>query len=488
MFRLRRSMPELKNYILIENGVIAIIIPHPKPVKGDIVSICKDACEKVKKLPEETKKMARQALATSKTYANKALTMSKKLVEKAMQSPVYQKVHATTMKLVNAAKNHPLAKKYLNATITFLRETNKYVKDINVKELAMKVKNHPIVKKYIAQTKIYIEKTRKYLKDLDFKKIANLTKSYAPIAYNMTKEMMKMGYNVTRNYTMKLTNIAWNVTADLYNSTSPRHALLKAKNYTLRVYQKTIQHYQILMKKHQPKIENLKAFINKQKAIIVLRSQIVIIKARNVSMKLLNMTKDHPLVQDYVNSTIHFINVTRTFINKINVTKIANMTIRYAPLALNMTKDMCKVGFYSTKNFTINVAKLAFNVSIDIFNSTNLRQALLKAKNHSSKAYNETLKLYRILYKQIMAKYANVDKTARALYHKIYKHKITQKSLGHAQRYYSHSMEMIKSRARHFNHIKKYWRHRIAHKVHHMKNLLNPLNWIPPFNSKYSKS
>jgi len=479
----RKAMPNLTNYIRIEKGVIAIIIPHPRPVNGDIVSICNDACEKVKNIPVTAKRMAQQALNKSKGYAGKALYVSKKWVEKAMQTPAYKRVYTMTMRLVNATKSNPMAQKYLNKTIAFLRATREYVKKINFKGMALKLKNHPLVKEYIAKTKMYLQKTRQYLKALNFKKIANLTRSYAPIAYNMTKEMLKLGLNKTHMYTMKATNLAWNISADLYNSTSTRHALLKARNYTMKVVNMTVEHYQMLMKKHQAKIDDVKVYYQRQKAMIVAKSEMVFSKVHNMSMKWLNMTKNNPMVQDYVNTTIHFINVTGTFIKKINLTKIVNMTERYVPVAINMTKDLCKAGIYSVKTFTVQVGKLTLNITLDIYNSSNLTEALMKAKLHSAGAYNQTKELYRILYKQIMAKYAHVNKTARALYGKIFNHHITQKSLGHAREYYGHSKKMIESRARHIHHVKKYWRHRIAHKVHHLKNMLNPMNWIPPFNS-----
>lgn len=474
----------MKNYILIEDGVIAIIIPHPRPVNGTIVSICNDACEKVKNIPVAARRMAREAINKSKSYAKKAMFMSRQWVEKAMNSPVYLKVNNITMRLVNATKNHPLAKKYLNQTIKFLRKTSQYLNTINVQEMALKLKSRLRIDEFIGMTQQYIIKVGKELKTYDFKKIANLTKHYAPIAYNMTKAMLKTGYNTTRNYTMVVTNIAWNITVDLYNSTSPQHALLKAKNYTIQVYNMTMNQVQILLKKHQPKIEKIKAYIEVQKTLIVVKSRLVIGKAQIMSMQLLSMAKNNSMVQDYVNSTIHFINVTRAFMDKINLTKIANLTKHYVPIAFNMSRDMCIVGVQSAKYFTVGVAKLTWNITIDIYNSTNLREALLKAKSHSSKAYNETVRLYRILYKKTMAKYAEVDKTARVLYAKIYKHHITQKSMSHARHYYAHTMKMVESRSRHFHHIKNYWVHRIAHKVSHIKNVLSPISWIPPFNSK----
>ncbi|KAK3755617.1 hypothetical protein QZH41_017617, partial [Actinostola sp. cb2023] len=484
------KMPELKNYIRFENGLIVIIIPHPKPVTGDLVSICNDACDKVKSIPRLTKKLSRQALVISKSYASKALNISQKWlnisqkwVEVAMATPVYQRVQNVTLRLISATKNHPLAKKYLNTTIQFLKVTRQYLRDLDLKEMALKVKNHPVVKRYMVSTVNYIHMTRKYLRELNFKKIANLTKSYAPIAYNMSKEMLKLCYSRTRNYTMKFTNAVWNITADIYNSTSSRHALMKAKHYTMKAFNETTKYYRTFLNNHKVKIEQIKIYVSTQKALTVAKARIAIRKARVISMQLLNMTKNHPIVKQYMNSTMHFINVSRNFIDKINFTKIAKMTKYYAPQAFNITKDMCRVGMRSAKIFTIQVAKMAWNISTDIYNSTCIREALMKARNHSTKAYIETAKLYRILYTKTMEKYARLNKTARALYETIYNHNLTQKCMHHARRYYGHSMRMLESRARHFNHIKKYWHHRIAHKLNHVKNVLNPIYWIPPFNS-----
>jgi len=477
------SLPELKNYIRIDDGMIVLIIPHPRPINGDIVSICNDACESVKNIPVATKRMAREALDKSKDYANKAIVKAREFLERSKRCPAYKRIQSLTMRLVNATQNHPVAKKYLNKTIVFLRKTNEYFKQIDIKGMTLKLKKDLRIGEFIGITNMYLIRIAEEMKTYDYKKIADLTKQYAPIAYNMTKEMLVVGYNTTRNYTMVVSKIAWNVTVDLYNSASPRHALLKARNYTIKVYNMTMKELQVLYKKHQPKIEKVKAYIEVQKVKIIAKSRIALNKARNVSMQLLIMTKNNPMIQDYVNSTIHFINVTRVFINKINVTKIANLTKHFMPIAFNMTKDMCVVGVNSAKNFTVGVAKLTWNITIDIYNSTSLKEALLKAKNHSALAYNETIRLYRILYNKTMVKYAEVNKTAHALYTQIYKHRITQKSMSHVRQYYGHSRKMIESRGRHMHHLKKYWGRRIAHKVHHMKNILNPMNWLPPFNS-----
>jgi hypothetical protein len=469
MLRVRRAIP---NYIRIDEGVITIIIPHPKPVTGDIISICNDACNKVKSLPETARNMTRQAFNATKIYALKAMMMTKQWKKAAVNTKVYRKVQRITNMLINVVKNHPLTKKYLNSTIYFLNITRKYIHDLNL------TRYQPLAKKYLNSTLHFLNVTRKYMRELNFTKIANWTKSYAPIALNMTKEMFKASFNATRTYTMKVANIAWNISADIYNSTCPRHALMKARNYTIKAFNETMKHCRTLYGKTVIKYSEVKRAVAGQQ-VVVLRN------ARILTMKLFNMTKNNPIAQQYLNSTIHLFNITRKFIGKVNFTKIAKLAKTFIPKAFNITKDMCKVGASAARNFTIRVSNLAWNITADIYNSTCLKEALLKARNHSLQAYNETKKFYRILYNKTMIKYKEVNKTLLALYKDIIEHNLTQKYLHHARRYYGHSMEILQTRARHFHHLKKYWHRRISHKLNHIKNVVSPSYWIPPFNSKF---
>lgn len=468
MLKVKNAIP---NYFRIDEGVITIIIPHPKPVTGDIVSICKDACNKVKMLPETAKNMTRRAFNATKIYALKALNVTKQWREAALKTEAYRKVQNITKMLINMVKNHPMTKKYLNSTIYVLNITSDYIRDLNIRY-------QPLARKYVKVTLQYLNATRKYIRELDFTKIANLTKSYAPIAFNMTKEMLKTGFNTTRVYTMKVANVAWNISVDIYNSTSPRHALMKVRNYTIKAFNQTMKHYRMVAGKTMIKYSEMKQTVARHQVAAAWRT-------RNIVIKLYRMTMNNTIAQEYLNSTVHFFNITRNFVSKLNITKIAKMAKTYAPRAFNMTRDMCKLGVSVARNFTMKAANLAWNISADVYNSTCLKEALLKARNHSLKAYNETVKLYRILYKETMIKYRQLNKTLHTLYKNILEHNLTKEYLGHARKYYGHSMKIISSRVRHFHHLKKYWHRRLSHQLNHLKNRLTPSQWIPPFNSKF---
>lgn len=471
MLKVKNAIP---NYFRIDEGVITIIIPHPKPVTGDIVSICKDACNKVKMLPETAKNMTRRALTATKTYALKALNVSKQWRDAALKTEAYKKVQNMTKMLITMVKNHPMTQKYLNSTIYVLNITSDYIQDLNIRY-------RPLAKKYVKVTLQYLNATRKYIREMDFTKIATLTKSYAPIAFNMTKEMLKTGFNTTRVYTMKAANVAWNISVDIYNSASPRHALMKARKYTLKVVNVTMKHYHKIAGKAMVKYSQMK--------LIVAGYQVAVAqKTRNIAMKLYSMTRNNTMAREYLDTTIHFFNVTRDFVGKLNMTKIAKMAKIYGPKAFNMTREMCKIGVSAARKYTNEAASLAWSISADVYNSTCLREALLKARVHSIKAYQETLKLYRILYNETMIKYRQLNKTLHTFYKNIVEHNLTKEYMGHARKYYGHSMKIVSSRARHFHHLKKYWHRRLAHQLNHLKNRLNPGQWIPPFNSKLSSN
>lgn len=174
------------------------------------------------------------------------------------------------------------------------------------------------------------------------------------------------------------------------------------------------------------------------------------------------------------------------------MTMVYNSTMikEYIPMALNVSRQWCSFGFNATRNFTVQVYEVALNVTLDICNSTSLPQAWSKARNYSRIAFNQTmkicLKLYRGVYNVTLERCAQLRNYSIALYKTIREHETTVKYMNHARSYVEHSKKMIDTRVRNLHGAKRYMQKRINHQVSRMSHLLNPVNWIPPFNSKFT--
>lgn len=176
------------------------------------------------------------------------------------------------------------------------------------------------------------------------------------------------------------------------------------------------------------------------------------------------------------------------------MTMVYNSTMikEYIPMALNVSRQWCSFGFNATRNFTVQVYEVALNVTLDICNSTSLPQAWSKARNYSGIAFNQTmkicLKLYRGVYNVTLQRCAELRNYSLALYKKIREHETTVKFMTDASSYLEHSKKMMKMRVRNLHGAKRYMQKRINHQVSRMSHLLNPINWIPPFNSKFKSN
>lgn len=174
------------------------------------------------------------------------------------------------------------------------------------------------------------------------------------------------------------------------------------------------------------------------------------------------------------------------------MTMVYNSTMikEYIPMALNVSRQWCSFGFNATRNFTVQVYEVALNVTLDICNSTSLPQAWSKARNYSRIAFNQTmkicLKLYHGVYNVTLERCAQLRNYSIALYKTIREHETTVKYMNHARSYVEHSKKMIDTRVRNLHGAKRYMQKRINHQVSRMSHLLNPINWIPPFNSKFT--
>ena len=54
-----------------------------------------------------------------------------------------------------------------------------------------------------------------------------------------------------------------------------------------------------------------------------------------------------------------------------------------------------------------------------------------------------------------------------------------------ARSYFHHTKHIVKMRVRNFHRAKGHLQKRVNHHINRVTHLLNPINWIPPFNSKY---
>ena len=120
-------------------------------------------------------------------------------------------------------------------------------------------------------------------------------------------------------------------------------------------------------------------------------------------------------------------------------------------------------------------------------NSSNLKMAYLKALNYSMRVHNETLKLYRQLRNQTLIKYHQLNRQSLVMIDRVRKHELTMKYQKLGYDYYGHSVRMLQGRVHHIVHINRQLKHRIHHAINKVSRLLNPLRWIPPFESKCSR-
>ena len=169
--------------------------------------------------------------------------------------------------------------------------------------------------------------------------------------------------------------------------------------------------------------------------------------------------------------------------------KGVEVTKKYLPMAYNLSRRWCGAGFNTTRSFVLQVYRNAVNATLDICQSENLPQALVKFRNYSIGVFDQTVELcqrfYRQLYNTTLEKYRDVYSQSLALYRKIAYHEITVECINRARSYFHYSKHIVKMRVRNFHRAKGHLQKRVNHHINRVTHLLNPINWIPPFNSKY---
>ena len=121
------------------------------------------------------------------------------------------------------------------------------------------------------------------------------------------------------------------------------------------------------------------------------------------------MSRQCALFNQMRNVTYQFLNLTRrcTFLNQpkdvtmkylyraLNLSRhCLNITDKYLTQALNLSRHWYRIGVKKTINYSIQVYRLAENVTLDIYNSSSLAEAFDKTGNYSKMAFNITYKLY----------------------------------------------------------------------------------------------
>ena len=353
----------------------------------------------------------------------------------------------------------------LNKSIAFYNRTLRLYK--NYSDVALN-KTIAFCNKTIRQCRRLFNKTMVIVYN------TTLVKQYIPIV----KKYVPIAVNATRNFTVRAYRVVVNVTLDIYNSSCAIEAFHKTRNYSKIAFNATMK-----------------------------LCQVAVVKARNFSTIAMNKTlalyknysaiafnKTIALYKNYsaivFNKTITYYHVLVRVYNKTALV-IYNTTLvkKYLPMAFNSSRQWCSAGFNVTRNFTLRAYKFAVNVTLDICHSNNLPQALRKLRNYSMSAFNQTVtfcrKIYRQMYNATLQKYRELKNQSLALYREIAYHDMTVKCISKARNYFDHTKRIVKMRVRNLHRAKGHLQKRINHHVNRISHLLNPVNWIPPFNSKY---
>lgn len=127
---------------------------------------------------------------------------------------------------------------------------------------------------------------------------------------------------------------------------------------------------------------------------------------------------------------------------------------------------------------------MAWNATLDIINSPNWKIAYERAREFSLRLRNETMKLYSQLRKQSVAKFDELRRRSLEMINRVRYHKTTLKYQKLTHDYYGHTLRLLHGRVNQVIHTQRQFKHRIHHTMNKITRLLNPLKWIPPFESK----
>ncbi|PFX28884.1 Apolipophorin [Stylophora pistillata] len=408
-----------------------------------------------------------EALGKAMSYSKIAINATVKLYRKTLRqaSNCSATAYNQTIELFHDAKN--FSTMAVNNTVKLYRQGLLKAKNLSMLALNKTVK---IYQQALLMARNYstvaVNRTLRLCHRLYNKTVlvvynTTFMKTYIPMALNLSRQC----YGITKNFTVEVYEVAVNVTLDIYNSTCLVEAFGKTKNYSRVAFNETLKLYSTALG-HAVKYSTIA--LNKTAKLY----QEALAQTRNYSVSALNKTMK--IYQRVFNRTVQ---------------AIYNTTVmkKYLPIALNFTRHWCSVGFNMTRNFTAGVYGVVQNVTLDVCNSSSLPELYGKVRNYSRIAFDQTmrmcLELYGEAYNLTSQRYAELRNYTLTLYEAIIQHEKTVLYLNHAHRYLYHTKKMISTRVRSLHGAKRYWQKRMNHRVSQMSYALNPINWIPPFNS-----
>ena len=403
-----------------------------------------------------------EAFGKTRNYSKIALNVTMKLYRVAL-------LQAKNFSTIALNKTVTLFKNYstivLNKTVSFYREA--LAKSRNFSSIAFN-KTIKLCRRLCNTTMVIVYNTplaRKYLP---------VVQKYVPVVLN-----------ATRNFTVRAYKLVVNVTLDIYNSSCLMEAYNKTRNYSKIAFNATVKLCEVALlraRNYSTIALNKTLALYKNYSAVALNKTLklyreALIKAKNYSMTVYNKT----------------LKVCQRVYNKTALV-IYNTTLvkKYIPMAFNFSRYWCSVGYNATRNFTLQAYNYAVNVTLDIYHSENLTQALFKFRNYSRNTYIQTVrfcrKLYRQVYNATLHRYSELCNQSVAFYKQIVYNEITVKCINKARSYLDLTKKMVKMRLRNLHRAKGHLQKRVNHQMNRMSHLLNPINWIPPFNSKYFAS
>ena len=320
----------------------------------------------------------------------------------------------------------------------------------------MSVYNTTFAKQYLPLVRRAIEHCRRLFNEAEATvQNSKLVQKYLPIA----KRYAPVVFDTTCNFTLRSYKVVVETTLDIYNSSCFMEAYNKTSDYLSVALNVT------LLKAEDCSIAALE--------LTRLLYGEVAMKVNNYSALVIKNTLT--LCQRVYNETAPLL------YNSVVVKS-------YLPMALNFSRRCWIEGYGAVHDFTLGIYNSVFKAGLDIRDASSLQQALMKFRTYCADAVFKTMQFCRDLYYQIfhatVQSYNSLSMQSSALYNKIAEHETTVKYINGARTYIYNTKNMVNAQMKKMHRAKGNLHKRIGHKVNQMSRIMNPLNWIPPFNSK----
>ncbi|XP_068726618.1 uncharacterized protein [Montipora capricornis] len=274
----------------------------------------------------------------------------------------------------------------------------------------------------------------------------------------MAKRYIPIVLNAARNFTVQTYKTAVHATTDIYNSRS-----------LMEAYNKTSDYFTIA----------LNSTLSKTRYY----SDAALNKARQLYREAAIKTKNYSA--DVVKKTLRFCQ--RIYNETAPILYNSVVVKKYLPMAVSFSRRCWNEGYGTIHNFTVGMYNYFFKVSLDIRDSNSLTQVMIKLRNYCANAFHRSVQFCRDLYYQLfdatVRSYNALSNQSVALYQKIANHEMTTRCINKTRNYFGQTKNMVKTQVKNIHRVKGHMQKRIGHKVDQMSSILNPLNWIPPFNS-----